>query len=116
VVGNAVAFNGDLDTTNASGMSFALSKMAGIVKVVGPHGTGQVQVIGIATGAKFVSDLTLTAGDRVFLSSSPGLLTNEITDQDIQAEVGLVADASLYATTQTASVLIQYKPLIFLGG
>jgi len=115
-VGNAVAFNGDLDVTNASGMSFALAKMAGIVKVVGPHGTGQVQVIGIATGAKFVSDLTLTAGDRVFLSSSPGLLTNEITDQDIQAEVGLVADASLYATTQTASVLIQYKPLIFLGG
>ena len=115
-IGNAVAFNGNLDTTNASGASFSLSKMAGIVKVIGTHGTGQVQVIGIADGCNFVAGLTLAAGDRVFLSTEAGHLTNEITDQDIQAEIGLVADASQYGIDQTASVLIQYKPLIFLNG
>lgn len=116
-VGHAVVVSSDDVVADSNASSITTARVIGFVRVVGPLGTGKVQTGGKVTGTKFVSGLTLAAGDRVFISATDGRLTNTIaglTSPSVRMEVGVVANAAGYAVDQTAVVIFLPKEPVVL--
>lgn len=61
-----------------------------------------------AVAATFVGGLTLANGDPVYVSSTPGALTNVKPTGDVLHEVGVVVNAA------ASTILLQPKPLVVL--
>jgi hypothetical protein len=80
--------------------------------------SGKITIAGVIQNAKFVNGLTLTEGDPVFLSTTAGKLTNDVSviTSGVWAEVGIVTDASAYVTVTNplADVMLQVKSITAL--
>lgn len=102
--------------SSANTVSAAVATAIGTSRVVGiPTATTDVvQVAGIAD-ATFISGLTLTAGDPVYLSKTAGKFTNDVsafTSGDVVSEVGILTSAGTYSTGDGSGfgkVLLQIK-------
>jgi hypothetical protein len=72
-------------------------------------GVASTMIVQGVVVVNFVSSLTLTAGDPVYLSTTPGKATNVAPISGVDAQIGIVQDASTYVGSQDALVLIQVK-------
>lgn len=116
-VGHAVVVDSNDTAADSNAGSISTANVIGFVQVVGPLGTGKVQTGGKVLGAKFVSGLTLSAGDRVFISATGGKLTNTIvglSSPSVRMDVGVVANAASYAIDQTAAIVFLPKEPVVL--
>lgn len=116
-VGHAVVVSSNDAVADSNASSVSTAQVIGFVRVVGTLGTGKVQIGGKVAGAKFIPGLTLSAGDRVFISATGGLLTNTIVglvSPSVRMEVGVVANAATYAIDQTAVVVFLPKEPVVL--
>lgn len=116
-VGEAVIISANSTTAKGSATAYATAFVVGFVSVVGALGVGRVQNTGLIQNVKFVSGLTLSAGDRVFLSLTSGKVTNSVTglnSPNALAELGVVADTANYLVDNTASIVFLPKTPIEL--
>ena len=112
-----ISGNGLAGSPNAAVIETA--RAVGVVHTVGGPGVGKVQMIATFSTANFIAGLTLNAGDPVYQSLTSGKLTNDVSGfavGNVVAELGIVDDASAYASPMslTASVALSIKTPVIL--
>jgi hypothetical protein len=108
-----ISSNSTISKANATAISTA--RFYGIYE--GTAGSAVVQ--GMVSDAVFIASLTLTAGQPIYLSTTAGKFTNDVSafaTGNVVAEVGILVDALTYNGTSDflAKFLIQPKAPIIL--
>jgi hypothetical protein len=115
--GEVVRINSDNSFVRASHTAnTALLGLVEDVAGIGAAATGSIRHAGLAVIARLATGLTPTAGDLLYLSTTPGLLTN--VDPGTGTPVGEVLDASPYTspTSPVVVAVLRFRTLDTTGG